>query len=112
MVNNVVKISWLGFVLGLAAWPAATQAAEEPTNGPHATFRQYCVQCHGDASATAGINLQKLTSEASISDSFRQWKKVATVLEEGRMPPSGIPGPNPADRIQAAEWIAPRFAPT
>ncbi len=105
MVNNVVKISWLGFVLGLAAWPAATQAAEEPTNGPHATFRQYCVQCHGDASATAGINLQKLTSEASISDSFRQWKKVATVLEEGRMPPSGIPGPNPADRIQAAEWI-------
>ena len=101
MVKDCVRISCLGLVACLASWPAITQAADAPDG----TFRQYCIQCHSDASATAGINLQKLTSEVSIGDSFRQWKKVATVLEDGRMPPSGVQGPNQADRTQAAEWI-------
>ena len=96
-----VRVFCLSLVVSLSTWPAIAEGADLP----QATFRQYCVQCHNDASATAGINLQKLTSEVSVGDSFRQWKKVAAVLDEGRMPPSGLPAPNQSDRTQAAEWI-------
>ena len=77
----------------------------EPAENAEATFAQYCFACHGEATATAGIDLKKLTSEESISDSFRQWEKVAAVLEEGNMPPEGMPQPSAAERRRAADWI-------
>ncbi len=67
-------------------------------------FRQYCVGCHGKA-ATAGINLDQLTSTPLSDSAFPQWKKVASVLEDRRMPPAKMPQPTDAERSAAAQWV-------
>ena len=84
---------------------AAAETANASATEASALFRQYCVQCHGEAATTAGIDLKRLTSRNSISDSFKQWRKVQAVLEQKRMPPEGMPQPSEAERRQAAEWI-------
>ena len=69
-------------MVGLVA--AGANGAERPK-----TFSQYCYGCHSDAIANAGINLERLTSESSVADSFKQWQRVAAALEQHAMPPPG-----------------------
>ncbi|HSV14549.1 MAG TPA: DUF1587 domain-containing protein, partial [Tepidisphaeraceae bacterium] len=57
-----------------------------------------------------GVNLQQLTSQASVGESFATWGKVATVLEEHRMPPKGMPQPADDERQNAAKWIRTELA--
>lgn len=71
----------------LLAAPAAAVDGE-----PVATLKKYCFQCHGKA-ATGGVDLEQLTGQASIGEHFQRWDKVATVLEEKRMPPPKMPQP-------------------
>jgi hypothetical protein len=84
-------------LLGACLLPAADSSA-------HAVFRQYCLQCHGK-SALGGINLEKMSAEASIADSFQHWQKVARALEQKAMPPAKMPQPTDAQRVQAVAWI-------
>ena len=58
----------------------------------------------------AGIDLKKLIAGKSVSDSFKQWEKVAAVLEQERMPPEGMPQPDAAERGHAASWIRAELA--
>lgn len=94
-----------GFSVLVAVSVTVAPAADKSSTSAAATFRQYCVQCHGDAAATAGINLERLISEDSVSDSFKQWEKVAAVLDQGQMPPEGMPQPSDSERAHAAKWI-------
>jgi len=94
----------LAFVSAAITCPVVLPGGEPAANA-EATFEQYCFACHGEATATAGIDLKKLTAEESVSESFRQWEKVAVVLEQGNMPPKGMPQPTAAKRRQAADWI-------
>ena len=80
---------------------AATSSEAPPST---AVFKQYCQGCHGKA-ATAGINLEKLTSAPMADNTFYQWQKVASVLEEKRMPPAKLPQPPEADRAAAINWV-------
>jgi len=77
----------------------------DDSGAPSATFQKYCFQCHGKAAATAGINLQQLTASPSFGASFAQWQKVQGVLEQGRMPPKGLPQPSEAERQHLVAWI-------
>ena len=95
----------LRLFLTLAVCITAAETANASATEASALFRQYCVQCHGEAATTAGIDLKRLTSRNSIGDSFKQWRKVQSVLEQKRMPPEGMPQPSEAERRQAAEWI-------
>src|SRR4051794_30144423 len=90
----------------LSAAPAVS--ASEPT----ATLKQFCTGCHGKAVATAGVNLEKMLSPTpAISDAnFAHWQKVATVLEQKRMPPPKMPQPADADRAGTATWIRARLS--
>ena len=94
----------VAFLMPFLAGPTALLAGEPAANA-EATFAQYCFACHNEASATAGIDLKSLTAEESVSESFRQWRKVAAVLEQGNMPPKGMPQPSDAERRRAADWI-------
>ena len=69
------------------------------------TFRQYCLWCHSNAKANAGINLERLVAEPSVMESFKQWNKVAAALEQNAMPPAGAPAPSEQERKEAAGWI-------
>ena len=83
----------------------ALRAADQASVNPAPVFRQYCFQCHGNGAAMGGMSLQQLTAQASVGESFQKWDKVAAVLEQGRMPPKGLPAPSEEQRRQAAAWI-------
>jgi Protein of unknown function (DUF1592)/Protein of unknown function (DUF1588)/Protein of unknown function (DUF1587)/Protein of unknown function (DUF1585)/Protein of unknown function (DUF1595) len=72
---------------------------------PLPTFKQYCFQCHGNAGSMAGVNLEQMTSQGSISESFKQWRNVAVVLEQKSMPPEMMPQPAEEERRAAISWI-------
>ncbi|HQR33127.1 MAG TPA: DUF1587 domain-containing protein, partial [Blastocatellia bacterium] len=63
------------------------------------------MQCHTGTSAKAGVNLAHLLEQASVGTTFRQWEKVAEVLEQKTMPPKAMPQPSDDERAQAATWI-------
>lgn len=89
---------WLAVAAGALYAADASPAAGAPA------FRQYCFSCHGKT-AMGGINLEQLTSHTSLGENFRQWEKVATALEEKRMPPAKMPQPSDAARGHAVQWI-------
>jgi hypothetical protein len=70
-----------------------------------ADFHKYCFQCHGNAAATAGINLEKLTADASFGPGFATWQRVSTALDQQHMPPKGMPQPPDAERQHMVAWI-------
>ena len=77
---------------------------------PVATLRQNCFGCHGQAAATAGINLEKLTADLASNPKaagadFQHWEKVAAALEQKRMPPPKMKQPADGERAAAAGWI-------
>lgn len=77
----------------------------QPADSPQKTFNQYCVACHSESTASAGINLQGMLAAESASETFRDWEKVVEVLDARRMPPKGMPPPSDAERAHAAAWV-------
>jgi hypothetical protein len=69
-----------------------------------AFFEQYCFSCHGKGAGMAGVSLQKLTS-TPVGDGFTAWQKVASVLEQNRMPPKGLPQPSEDQKHAALAWV-------
>jgi hypothetical protein len=51
------------------------------------------------------VNLEQLTAQSSLGESFAQWEKVAAALEQKSMPPKFMPQPSDAERAHAAAWI-------
>ena len=62
------------------------QAANESSP----VLKQYCSACHGKA-ALGGISLDKMSD---VGEHFQGWKKVATAIEQKRMPPAKMPRGN------------------
>jgi mono/diheme cytochrome c family protein len=91
-------------LIGLLTAGALRLAAAESSSNTPATFRQYCFQCHGKA-AVAGLNLERLTSLPSVGEQFQHWQKIATALEQKRMPPKKMPQPSDEERERAVTWI-------
>src|SRR5260370_5625901 len=79
--------------------------AEDAAALSQATFRQYCFQCHGNAAAMGGIRLEQMAAKGPGGENFPQWQRVAAALEQGRMPPKGMPQPNDEQRHHVVSWI-------
>src|SRR5262249_43263276 len=82
----------------------AAYAADAPVN-PAPMFKQYCFTCHGNGQAMGGMKLDQLIAQPSVGESFQKWQKVASVLEDQRMPPKGLPRPTPELSQQSIAWI-------
>ncbi len=91
--------------ISIGASSRALRFGAPPPKNAQATFQQYCVQCHSGTAAKAGVNLERLLTQASVGESFQQWEKVAAVLEEKSMPPKAMPQPTDEERAQAIHWI-------
>jgi hypothetical protein len=84
---------------------ATGRGSGQSAGAVHSTLKQYCFQCHGGGLRAGGIDLAKLTAQESVAETFAQWEKVAAVLDEGRMPPKGLPRPGDAERRQVTAAI-------
>ena len=95
--------------LGLAgALGTAAAASAQPDADAHAVAplaEQYCFQCHGPQTQTAGINLAMLVTERPLVRNRETWERVIEALDEGEMPPAGAPPLPPEVRRRMAAML-------
>ena len=83
--------------------PGLAQQAPESDPPPAAAAAQrsaldrFCVTCHGEQLATAGLRLD-LADPAAVGSDTEVWEKVAHKLRTGTMPPPSMPRLPVADR--------------
>ena len=69
-----------------------------------AVINQYCVVCHNEALATAGLNLADVDIE-NVSANPAVLEKIVSKLRAGTMPPLGMPAPPDSDRFAMIGWL-------
>ncbi len=75
----------LGVAANCSLSPAG--AAEDFAATAVPLLKQFCFECHGNEEAEANIHLERLSAERSFATSFKDWQRVAAMLEQGKMPP-------------------------
>ena len=50
-------------------------------------IQRFCVECHGNDHQEARLNLESLASKPDLAHRFGQWRKVAEMVEQKKMPP-------------------------
>ncbi|MBY0507100.1 MAG: DUF1592 domain-containing protein [Bryobacteraceae bacterium] len=98
-------------VLAGAAQFRATQAADTPNSlepgfelSVKPLLQKNCAGCHNGDNPTAGVKVDQL--DARLDDRhIRLWEGIRHRLNDGTMPPKGLPQPTPAQRQEAVAWI-------
>ena len=65
-----------GSCAAIFAFVYGLRGADQPAS-PAPVFQQYCVGCHNNKLATAGINLEKLIASPSIAENYQVWERVS-----------------------------------
>ena len=87
-----------------AAAEAGGQDAESGAELLRNTVRRYCIACHDDRTATAGLSLQGVDAGRAAAQA-PILEKVLRKLRAGEMPPAGRPRPDAADAARLVSWI-------
>ena len=100
MRTGAVAAAVAGIVLGVVlAAPPPARAAQAPADPAVAAHRQalarYCITCHNERLATAGLLLDRVDI-ARVDRDPAVWEKVVRKLRTGLMPPDGRPRPDAA----------------
>lgn len=67
-------------------------------------LKENCVKCHNENTAMSGIRLDTL--DGSLEDRhLKLWEHVRKRVDDGTMPPKGLPQPDSTERKQTVEWI-------
>src|SRR6266508_713535 len=104
--------------LGIQARPSAQQpapqvkgaqssssiAAVSPASSHRGMLDRYCVTCHNQRLATAGLKLDE-ADIAKPGDGAEIWEKVVRKLRTGMMPPPNMPQPSMDDRRALLSWL-------
>jgi cytochrome c553 len=101
-VASVLRMCLAAVVFSGASALAAQSSPASPV--ANATLKQFCFTCHGKA-AMGGLNLEQLSSHASVGEDYQHWEKVVAALEQKRMPPPMMPQPTDEQRQQAITSI-------
>jgi hypothetical protein len=70
-----------------------------------ALLKQYCIDCHNATTAEGQVNLEQMTAHSTFASTFKNWRKVAAMLETGRMPPKEAEQPTVGQRQQLAAIV-------
>jgi hypothetical protein len=68
-------------------------------------LKKRCLACHGNANATAGLNLQPLLSPAAAIAERDRWQDVLDKVRSGEMPPPGMPKPIESELLPVTRWL-------
>ena len=94
-----------GLVVRVAVLLAGAAAAETVVADgatPQKSFKTYCVDCHDDATATAGLSLESLAADYDNP----AWVRIHDRIKSGEMPPADSPQPTPEERAAAVAGLA------
>ncbi|HYJ93079.1 MAG TPA: DUF1592 domain-containing protein, partial [Vicinamibacterales bacterium] len=104
--------------LGIQARPSAQQPASQvksaqssspigavsPASSHRGMLDRYCVTCHNQRLATAGLKLDE-ADVANPGEGAEIWEKVVRKLRTGMMPPPNVPQPSMDDRRALLSWL-------
>ena len=94
--GTVAAAGVLGAILAALPASSAAQAAEQPDVAEYGrALGRYCVACHNERLATAGLLLDRVDI-AHVGRDPAVWEKVVRKLRTGLMPPDGRPRPDAA----------------
>lgn len=94
-----------GSLIGNGKFVGTAQVASSSAANAQATFKEYCVSCHGLKAPKAGLSIEQLMTRVSFGEDFQQWEKIAEALEQKTMPPKSAPQPGDDERAKAVAWI-------
>ncbi|HMY70790.1 MAG TPA: DUF1592 domain-containing protein, partial [Blastocatellia bacterium] len=94
-----------GGLIGNGKFVGTAQTASSSAANAQATFKEYCVSCHGLKAPKAGLSIEQLMTRAAFGEDFQHWEKIAEALERKTMPPKAAPQPGEDERAKAAVWI-------
>ena len=97
----------------LAVASAAGQTAAPPAGFDTAVkpiLTKSCLPCHNERLASGSLNLQGLTTHASILQHRDEWERVLQKIRTGEMPPKGIPRPPSAQVDALMGFVKEEFA--
>jgi mono/diheme cytochrome c family protein len=96
---------FVGFAVAMLAGHCSVSAAEIAASAGATTqksFKTYCIDCHDDATATAGLSLESLAADYDNS----AWIRIHDRIKSGEMPPADSPQPTPKEREAAVASLA------
>jgi cytochrome c5 len=115
-----IGVAWLVFIvsLGIQARPTAQQPASQtksvqsstpvgavsPASSHRGLLDRYCVTCHNQRLATAGLKLDE-ADVAHPGEGAEIWEKVVRKLRTGMMPPPNMPQPSMENRQALVSWL-------
>lgn len=82
----------------LAAQPNSFDEAQ-------AFLKTYCQACHSGKAAVGGFHLEKVGTQASFLADTHAWTRLRTRIENGDMPPRGLPAPTLPQREGFTKWV-------
>ncbi len=91
---SVLTITWLT----AQSTPSSFDQSVKPF------LQQNCLQCHNVDNSTAGVRVDQLGPHLE-DQHVRLWEAIRTRVEEGTMPPKGLPQPTAEDRHRIVTWI-------
>ena len=75
-------------------------------------LERYCIDCHGEDGAEAGINLDRFENqEAAFKEGGRTWLRVRDALQGGIMPPADEDQPSLDERERVVGWVENDYLP-
>ena len=115
-----IGLAWFVLIvsLGIQARPSAQQPASQvksaqssspigavsPASSHRGMLDRYCVTCHNQRLATAGLKLDE-ADVANPGEGAEIWEKVVRKLRTGMMPPPNVPQPSMDDRRALLSWL-------
>jgi cytochrome c5 len=115
-----IGAAWLALLvsLGSQARPSAQQPAPQAERAQSSSpvsaaslasshrgvIDRYCVTCHNQRLATAGLKLDE-ADVATPGEGAEVWEKVVRKLRTGMMPPPNMPQPSTEDRVALIAWL-------
>jgi hypothetical protein len=115
-----IGVAWLVFIvsLGIQTRPSAQQPAPQtksvqsstparavsPASSHRGMLDRYCVTCHNQRLATAGLKLDE-ADVAHPGEGAEIWEKVVRKLRTGMMPPPNMPQPSTENRQALLSWL-------
>jgi cytochrome c553 len=94
-------------LVSLAAAPQkkAAEASAEFGKTVQPFLAKSCYGCHNDKLKSGDLSIAALNRADSVAQDPEAWQKIATKLQDGTMPPKGIPRPGQADVEVVTKWI-------
>jgi hypothetical protein len=96
------------FFLALAFFlsePSSAHAQDAFLTRMAPLFQKYCVECHGENKAEAGIALDSYENQADAVEDGETWMKVLDAIEARAMPPIDKPQPTLDELESIVQWI-------